>query len=126
MRHERRHLITLPVFAGESGVVQTAWALLGLMAAQVSAPNEVDAVERGIRFLMVMQKDSGDWDQENITGVFNRRLVCRSVCVVRLRICVYVCVKYMYAFVCMYIHTCIYVQYMHIYTRIKIYVQIHA
>mmetsp|Transcript_2478 Transcript_2478/g.5975 ORF Transcript_2478/g.5975 Transcript_2478/m.5975 type:complete len:892 (-) Transcript_2478:224-2899(-) len=58
--------------SGESGVVQTAWALLGLMAAGVSEPKEREAVERGIKFLMLKQKDSGDWDQENITGVFNR------------------------------------------------------
>ena len=33
----------------DSGVVQTAWSLLALMAAEVSAPSEVEAVERGVR-----------------------------------------------------------------------------
>jgi len=57
---------------GSSGVVQTSWALLTLMAAEVSKPNEVQAVERGMKFLMAMQQPDGDWDQEGITGVFNR------------------------------------------------------
>ena len=52
-----------------SGVVQTAWALLGLMAASCE---DKFAIDRGIRFLMKMQLQSGDWDQEGITGVFNR------------------------------------------------------
>ncbi|KAJ1476745.1 terpenoid cyclases/protein prenyltransferase alpha-alpha toroid, partial [Baffinella frigidus] len=79
---------------GSSGVVQTAWAVLALMAAEVSAPAEVAAVERGVKFLMSRQLPSGDcavaavergvkflmsrqlpsgdWPQEGITGVFNR------------------------------------------------------
>jgi len=56
----------------DSGVVQTAWSLLALMAAEVSGPGEVEAVERGARFLMSKQQKDGDWAQENITGVFNR------------------------------------------------------
>lgn len=31
-----------------------------------------DAIERGVKFLMSRQKPNGDWDQEGITGVFNR------------------------------------------------------
>jgi len=58
--------------AGGSGVVQTAWSCLALMSAEVSAPTEVEAVERGIRFLMAQQLASGDFPQEGITGVFNR------------------------------------------------------
>jgi squalene/oxidosqualene cyclase-like protein len=58
--------------AGGSGVVQTAWALLALMSAAVSSDNEVQAVERGVRFLMSQQLPSGDFPQEGITGVFNR------------------------------------------------------
>ncbi|EKX53909.1 hypothetical protein GUITHDRAFT_63716, partial [Guillardia theta CCMP2712] len=60
---------------GGSGVVQTAWALLGLMAAKVHLPEEVyvHAVEQGIKYLMSMQTPAGDWEQqEGITGVFNR------------------------------------------------------
>lgn len=53
----------------QSGVVQTSWALLGLMAG--NCPDK-DAVDRGIRFLMQKQKPDGDWEQEGITGVFNR------------------------------------------------------
>eukprot|EP00960_Hanusia_phi_P053975 762514-Hanusia_phi.AAC.3 len=48
---------------GGSGVVQTAWALLGLMAARVRLPEEVRAVEEGIKFLMSMQTAAGDWEQ---------------------------------------------------------------
>jgi squalene/oxidosqualene cyclase-like protein len=57
-----------------SGVVQTAWACLGLMASG-SAQSHVEvrkAVERGIKFIMQMQLPNGDWAQEGITGVFNR------------------------------------------------------
>jgi squalene-hopene/tetraprenyl-beta-curcumene cyclase len=44
---------------------QTAWALLGLMAA-----GEVNhaAVERGIRWLVEQQQDHGLWSEENYTG----------------------------------------------------------
>lgn len=52
-----------------STVVQTAWALLALMAGEC---HDVTAVERGIRFLMKRQQPNGDWPQENIAGVFNR------------------------------------------------------
>ena len=52
-----------------SGVVQTAWALLGLMAADCG---DKAAIDRGIGFLMRKQLISGDWAQEGITGVFNR------------------------------------------------------
>eukprot|EP00928_Gymnodinium_smaydae_P054049 TRINITY_DN37892_c0_g1_i1.p1 TRINITY_DN37892_c0_g1~~TRINITY_DN37892_c0_g1_i1.p1 ORF type:complete len:834 (-),score=165.87 TRINITY_DN37892_c0_g1_i1:132-2582(-) len=52
-----------------SSVVCTAWALLALMAAD--CPN-CFAVKRGIVFLMKRQLPSGDWAQENISGVFNR------------------------------------------------------
>jgi cycloartenol synthase len=52
-----------------SAVVQTAWALLGLMAAECT---NVNAVVRGIEFLLRKQSATGDWMQEGITGVFNR------------------------------------------------------
>jgi squalene-hopene/tetraprenyl-beta-curcumene cyclase len=44
---------------------QTAWALLGLMAA-----GEVDhpAVERGIRYLLATQDDEGLWSERDYTG----------------------------------------------------------
>lgn len=52
-----------------SGIVQTAWALLGLMAGDCK---DKAAIDRGIKYLMHKQLSSGDWEQEGITGVFNR------------------------------------------------------
>lgn len=50
---------------GESTPSQTAWALLGLMAA-----GEVNsaAVQRGIHFLLSHQNDAGDWNERCFTG----------------------------------------------------------
>jgi squalene cyclase len=31
-----------------------------------------EVIDRGVKFLMSKQLPSGDWDQEGITGVFNR------------------------------------------------------
>jgi len=79
-----------------SGVVQTAWACLGLMHAlmeieidtpapgtvligeenhgmpEAVAENALQALKRGIAWLMQRQLASGDWSQESCTGVFNR------------------------------------------------------
>eukprot|EP00538_Stauroneis_constricta_P000240 CAMPEP_0119550102 /NCGR_PEP_ID=MMETSP1352-20130426/3698_1 /TAXON_ID=265584 /ORGANISM="Stauroneis constricta, Strain CCMP1120" /LENGTH=1022 /DNA_ID=CAMNT_0007595859 /DNA_START=59 /DNA_END=3127 /DNA_ORIENTATION=+ len=52
-----------------SGVVNTAWALLSLSMAKCP---DVDAVKRGVQYLMKRQLPSGDWPQEGISGVFNR------------------------------------------------------
>jgi len=52
-----------------SGVVQTAWAILGLIA---GGCQDLSAMKRGVRYLMDRQLPSGDWEQEAITGVFNR------------------------------------------------------
>jgi len=49
--------------------VDTAWALLALMIAQYPDP---EPIERGIKYLMQKQRMSGDWEQEGISGVFNR------------------------------------------------------
>mmetsp|Transcript_16150 Transcript_16150/g.21370 ORF Transcript_16150/g.21370 Transcript_16150/m.21370 type:complete len:826 (+) Transcript_16150:32-2509(+) len=54
---------------GKSGVVQTAWALLGLMEAHY--PDRA-VIDRGINYLRAQQNQIGDWAQEGITGVFNR------------------------------------------------------
>lgn len=51
-----------------SQVVNTSWALLTLMAA--SYPNRTP-IDKGIQFLIAKQQANGDWDQENISGVFN-------------------------------------------------------
>lgn len=50
---------------GDSTPSQTAWALLGLMAA-----GEVDsaAVQRGIRFLLTTQDPAGFWEERHFTG----------------------------------------------------------
>lgn len=52
-----------------SGVVSTSWALLALSVANC---NDVEAVRRGIQYLIKRQLPSGDWPQEGISGVFNR------------------------------------------------------
>ncbi|CAM9367121.1 unnamed protein product, partial [Phaeothamnion confervicola] len=69
---------------GGSGVVQTAWAMLALMASGTWDPSlprhpslcrptgAAAALDRGVAFLMDKQLPTGDWAQEGITGVFNR------------------------------------------------------
>jgi cycloartenol synthase len=54
---------------GGSGVVQTAWALLGLLAG--GCTDEL-ALFRAKQYLMHRQLPSGNWPQENITGIFAR------------------------------------------------------
>ncbi len=49
----------------ESTASQTAWAVLGLMAA---GEVESDAVRRGIEFLMLSSRDGARWDEEYYTG----------------------------------------------------------
>jgi len=52
--------------AGESTPSQTAWALLGLMAAgEANSP----AVARGIAYLEAAQGDEGTWDEQAFTAV---------------------------------------------------------
>ena len=58
-----------PLGRDGSGVIQTAWAVLGLIAGNCQ---DNDAIRKGIRYLMARQLPSGDWAQEGITGVFNR------------------------------------------------------
>lgn len=50
-------------------VVQTAWAVIGLMEADYP---HVEPIRKGIKLIMERQKDSGEWDQESIEGVFNK------------------------------------------------------
>jgi squalene-hopene/tetraprenyl-beta-curcumene cyclase len=52
--------------AKESTPSQTAWALLGLMAAGETAH---PAVERGIGYLLSTQNEAGLWDEELYTAV---------------------------------------------------------
>jgi squalene-hopene/tetraprenyl-beta-curcumene cyclase len=49
---------------GEPTVSQTAWALMGLIAAQ----GDRDAVERGVRYLLETQNADGTWDEPQFTG----------------------------------------------------------
>jgi lanosterol synthase len=53
----------------EGQIVNTAWALLSLLAADY--PDE-KLIEKGIRFLISKQEASGDWPQQAISGVFNK------------------------------------------------------
>ena len=52
----------------EGQVINTAWALLGLLAAHYP---DKKVIEKGINYLIEKQLPSGDWDQEGISGVFN-------------------------------------------------------
>jgi squalene-hopene/tetraprenyl-beta-curcumene cyclase len=51
--------------AAPSTASQTAWALLGLMAAGAT---ESDAVQRGVAWLQTHQQTDGLWGQEHYTG----------------------------------------------------------
>ncbi|KAF4977286.1 hypothetical protein FZEAL_6174 [Fusarium zealandicum] len=50
-------------------VVQTAWALVGLMEADYT---HVEPLRRGVQFIMDRQQPNGEWLQEAIEGVFNK------------------------------------------------------
>lgn len=54
-----------------ANLVQTAWALLALIGAGQA---EIDAkpIHRGVRLLINMQMEDGDFPQQDITGVFMR------------------------------------------------------
>jgi len=56
-----------PELRGEGPVTasQTAWALLGLMAAGL---HDHSAVERGIYYLLDTQRPDGGWDELEFTG----------------------------------------------------------
>ncbi|MEO9533378.1 MAG: terpene cyclase/mutase family protein [Crocinitomicaceae bacterium] len=49
-------------------IINTAWALLGLMKAK--HPN-TEVIEKGIAFIISRQEANGDFPQEGISGVFN-------------------------------------------------------
>ena len=53
----------------KSQVVQTCWALLGLM--EVRFPDRA-VIEKGIKLVMERQLEDGGWAQEGIEGVFNK------------------------------------------------------
>ncbi|KAL7945284.1 lanosterol synthase [Trichoderma barbatum] len=62
---------TMKYVEHESGslVVQTAWALIGLMAADYP---DVEKIKKGIRLITSRQQANGEWLQEAIEGVFNK------------------------------------------------------
>jgi squalene-hopene/tetraprenyl-beta-curcumene cyclase len=57
---------------GPSTPSQTAWALIGLLAAVERLPPLREAfdaaIENGIRFLVVSQRSDGSWDEPEFTG----------------------------------------------------------
>ncbi|MGF1514392.1 MAG: squalene--hopene cyclase [Elainellaceae cyanobacterium] len=54
---------------GPSTASQTAWALLGLIAAAEATDNPAhDALKRGVRYLMETQLQGGRWDEDHFTG----------------------------------------------------------
>lgn len=50
-------------------IINTAWAMLGLLSAKY--PDQ-KVIEKGLRFLISRQDAFGDWPQEGISGVFNK------------------------------------------------------
>lgn len=53
----------------KSQVVNTAWAVLSLLAAQYP---DKQPIQRGIQLISQRQLETGEWAQENIEGVFNK------------------------------------------------------
>ena len=62
---ETRHYVA----SSSSSIVNTAWALLALMAAKFT---NVDVLRRGVCLIMSRQLANGDWPEEDIKGVFNK------------------------------------------------------
>ncbi|KAF9786352.1 lanosterol synthase [Thelephora terrestris] len=54
---------------GDAQVVQTAWAVMGLMYAKYP---HAEPIERAVRLVMSRQLPDGSWAQEAIEGMFNR------------------------------------------------------
>lgn len=50
-------------------VVQTSWALIGLLEADYP---DVEPIKKGIKLIMERQQENGEWLQEAIEGVFNK------------------------------------------------------
>lgn len=54
---------------GESTASQTAWALIGLLAAGEATGNYAkEAIERGVNYLVETQRADGTWDESYFTG----------------------------------------------------------
>lgn len=65
------------VEADTSQVVNTCWALMGLMA--VRYPHTAPLM-KGIKMIMSRQLPNGDWEQEGIKGVFNKTCAITYTC----------------------------------------------
>jgi lanosterol synthase len=50
-------------------VVQTSWALIGLMEAEYP---HIEPLKKGIKLITDRQQPNGEWLQEAIEGVFNK------------------------------------------------------
>ena len=54
---------------GVSTASQTAWALIGLLAAtQATGCPASEAIEKGVNYLVTTQKPDGTWDEDQFTG----------------------------------------------------------
>lgn len=54
---------------GPSTASQTAWALIGLLAAaEATAHNAATAIQRGVAYLLNTQRSDGTWDEAYFTG----------------------------------------------------------
>ncbi|MGF1499096.1 MAG: prenyltransferase/squalene oxidase repeat-containing protein, partial [Elainellaceae cyanobacterium] len=54
---------------GDSTASQTAWALIGLMAAGEATENPaVAAIARGVQYLVKTQQTDGSWNESHFTG----------------------------------------------------------
>eukprot|EP00878_Enallax_costatus_P022882 GHUV01024316.1.p1 GENE.GHUV01024316.1~~GHUV01024316.1.p1 ORF type:complete len:552 (+),score=141.41 GHUV01024316.1:1059-2714(+) len=56
---------------GDSHVVNTAWAMMALLAADYHTVDP-KPLHKAAVYLMRSQQESGDWPQQHISGVFNR------------------------------------------------------
>jgi squalene-hopene/tetraprenyl-beta-curcumene cyclase len=54
---------------GDSTASQTAWALMGLLAAaEANLPVDRQVLERGVQYLLSTQRSDGTWDEPWFTG----------------------------------------------------------
>jgi squalene-hopene/tetraprenyl-beta-curcumene cyclase len=53
---------------GASNAIQTAWALMGLIASSEGDKATVDSVKRAISYLSTIQESDGSWDQTDFVG----------------------------------------------------------
>lgn len=58
------------IYAEQSQIVNTAWAVMALLDGPDSAASRA-AIEKGIQLITSRQLPNGDFPQENISGVFN-------------------------------------------------------